>query len=523
MNSPGRRSHSQLNPIVDRRRLLKLAALSGAAIGGTGLLAACGGGSGVRPSGDPVKGGTLRAGLAGGGASSVFSPFLPVTKDVEWVGVSVYESLKTLDANFKSQNVLAEEISASKDGTQWTVRIKDGLEFHHGKSVTAADVIFTAEQIRSPKVGAFAYSSFQIIKSMKKLDDRTVRFELARPSGMFDAVLSQPAMTGISPTDFDQDNPVGTGPFKFKARTGNESEWVRFDNYHGEAAKLDGYRLIPIPDQDARVNALISGTVDLIMDLPVGQVERFGSDSKFGVLDQRSGYCPVVVMRTDKGPFAEPAIRKALQLAVDRKEVLDVVYGGHGTIANDLYSPYDPAFAKDLVRKRDVAAAKKLVSEAGAAGTRLTFSVQARRAGVVEIVAKAAREIGLDADVEVLDEGTFFANFPGWPGAADALPSVPIMTNAGFMDGPGAGHNVTFFDDPEYNAAFKGAEGALTDDERNRHLRKMQELLFDRSGYIVPVYPNMLAAYAANTTGWPAKNYSGLQVQVDLNKVAFTK
>ncbi|MGW0038430.1 ABC transporter substrate-binding protein [Gordonia sp. NPDC003376] len=521
---------SNLNgPRMNRRDLLKYMGLGGVAVAGTSLLAACASGesgSGATgPSAPPQKGGTMRVGIISGGATSVFTPYSPNTSDAEWIGVSLFEPIRSPDdQTFQMTDLLCESIEPANNGQQWIVKLKKGIEFHNGKTVDADDMIYTYGVIKDPATGAMSSSGFQILESMKKLDDHTVRFDLTGPSGYFPIALSQRGTTGLAPAGWKKgDAPIGTGPFKFRSRSGDTTTLVRFDNYWGDVAYLDEVQLTPIVDPNARVNALSSGAIDLCMNLPVTSFNRFHQDPRFGVIDAPSGLSQFILMRTDSGEFADNNVRTAIKMAVDRDQILEVVYGGHGVIANDVYGKYDPAFDESLVRTRDLAGAKALIKKAGAEGDEVTFvTIAGEFQSICEIVAQAANDIGLKANVQVKDTGSYYANFPGWYAATDSCPALPFLSIAGIYDAPGATYNGTFFSNAQYDAYWNEAVGMLTQEEQKAPIQGMQKILFDQGGYIIPVFKNTVAAHAGNTSGWPTADHLGLGIQIGLNKVGFT-
>lgn len=518
------------NPGVSRRSVLRAVGVGGVAVAAGGLLAACKGNAasaGAKQApGVPVKGGTMRIGLPTGGASSRFTPYGPIGGyDSDWIGSSLFEPLRCTDLNYVFHNLLIDELTMEdKKGAVWAAQLKQGVEFHNGKTLTSDDVIYTFNQILNPANGAYSYGDFQVLDNMQKLDERTIRFNLKRPSGRWGEIIGLRASTGIVPAGWNGGTPIGTGPYKFVAREGNDTSLARFDNYHGDVGYLDGYRLIPITDPDALVNALISGAIDFLFDLPPTQVAQLQENSRFGMLNLECGVFDFVFFRTDKGPFEDNRIRKAVRMAVDREEMLSVVYGGYGKLGNDLYGWYDPGFAKDLIRTRDVEGAKALIKEAGAEGLKMVINNPGERnAAVSEIVAEACREIGLNAKAEPMDNATFAANYPGWPAGSNSGPGWPLMSLIGLYEAPGAALNAEFFNNAEFTQAWQEAEAALTEEARAKPLRRMQEILFDQGGNVISAFGNSLHAYVSNTTGWPNRNPSGLDIYAGMNKVAFTK
>ena len=207
---------------------------------------------------------------------------------------------------------------------------------------------------------------------------------------------------GVVPDGFDVNNPVSTGPFKFKSFTpGSETIWERFDDYHGTPAIVDEFHAIALPDNDARVNALIAGQVDAIQNVPAASIAQLNGDGAHTVDVLESGQFMVLTMRVDQGVTADVDVRQAVRMAVDREQILNIIYGGNGEIANDLYGRWDPAFDDSLVRDHDVEGAKALIAKAGAAGKEFVISTPAQYKDTCQIIAESANEIGLNASVDV--------------------------------------------------------------------------------------------------------------------------
>src|SRR3954471_811658 len=238
---------------MTRRDALRKAIAGGAVLSTSGLLAACGGSSGGGSSSGstgsssapaPVKlrtGGVLRVGSTGGGAKDTSDAHQPTTAapqpttdpDImrQW---TLYESLAVRTPDFsKLEMLLAESIEpVGSKPNAWTVRLKPGIEFHNGKTVTADDVIFSLKRITDPKDPKTGNSSLSYIDrdNLKKIDERTVRIPLKLTNAAFPDDLGQ-YFNAIVPTDYDPKKPVGTGPFKFQSFSpGQRSVFVKNPN-----------------------------------------------------------------------------------------------------------------------------------------------------------------------------------------------------------------------------------------------------------------------------------------------------
>ena len=287
--------------------------------------------------------------------------------------------------------LLAESIEPEKSPKQWTIRLKDGITFHNGKPVTADDVIFSLRRILDPKAPKTGAASIGYVdeKQLKKLDDRTVRVTLEFANAGFLDDIGQ-YFNAIVPTDYDPENPVGTGPFKYVSFTpGQQSEFEKYADYWEDGKPyVDKLIIIDFPEDTARVNALLGGQVDVIDNLPAAQVQSVKSNPNLRVLSSETGAWQPFTMRVDQAPFDDVKVRQAFRLIVDREQMVQQVLSGQGSIANDLYARYDPVYASDLPqRQQDLEQAKSLLKQAGQEG----LSVELVTAPVFQGIVEAAQ------------------------------------------------------------------------------------------------------------------------------------
>ena len=506
---------------MTRRQLLRQAAAGGVALSAGGLLAACGGdsggggtsattgGGGSSATAKLRAGGILRVGATGGGAKDTIDAQGPVA-DPDIMRVwNMYEPLAVRTPDFSQlQMLLAESIEAEKPDN-WTVRLKQGLTFHNGKPVTADDVIFSIRRIvdpKNPKVGA-ASLNYVDAKAMRKLDSRTVRIPLKFANAGFPDDLGQYFNT-ILPTDYDAKKPVGTGPFKFQSFTpGQRSVFVKNENYWETGKpKLDQLVIIDFPDDTARVNALLGGQVEAINNLPASQVAAIKGNPNLRVLNSPTGAWQPFTMRIDASPFDDNRVRQAFRLIVDREQMVQQVLSGQGRIANDLYAPYDPAYASDLPqRKQDLEQAKSLLKQAGRENLSVELVTAPVFQGIVEaaqVFAEQAKGAGVTVKVRKVDTGTFYGdNYLKWPFAQDFWSTRTYLTQVAQGSLPDSPFNETHWDNPEFQKLIREARGELDDDKRCEILHAAQELEYEEGGHIIPYFSNAIDAHSAEIGG----------------------
>jgi peptide/nickel transport system substrate-binding protein len=513
-----------LDPVT-RRQVLRGALGGGVALAAGGLLSSCGGddegngggGGGTSPAtgtGADAQlrmGGRLRVGATGGGASDTIDAHRP-TVDTDIMRCwNMYESLAVRTPDFSElQMLLAESIEPGRTTATWTIRLKPDLTFHNGKPVTADDVIFSLRRITDPddpKVGA-ASIGYIDRQGLRKLDDRTVRVPLEFANSGFPDDIGQ-YFNAIVPTDYDPDNPVGTGPFKYQSFTaGQQSTFTKFADYW-ESGKpyVDELTIIDFPEADARVNALLGGQADAIDNLPAAQIQNVRSNPGLAVLISETGAWQPFTMRVDVAPFDDVRVRQAFRLIVDRQQMVDQVLSGQGRIANDLYAPYDPAYASDLPqRQQDLEQARSLLRQAGREDLTVELVTAPVFQGIVEaaqVFAEQAKGAGVNVRLRRVDSGTFYGdNYLKWPFAQDFWATRMYLTQVAQGDLPDSPFNETHWRHPRFIRLIQQARAEVDEARRREILIEAQTIQYEEGGYIIQYFSNIIDAHSAKLGGF---------------------
>jgi peptide/nickel transport system substrate-binding protein len=320
------------------------------------------------------SGGTLRVGVSGGGQAETLNPILDINDTASTLrGYQVFEWLAVAGPNTEPVLQLAESLEPNATGTEWTARLRAGVEWHDGKPLTADDLIYTLRYISTPKVGASASSitSLMNIPALKRLDSRTVRIPMLQPIGDLPSLIVAPGWAIIQDGTTSFDKPIGTGPFKFQSWVrGQSSSYVRNPNYwvSGEP-HVDGLEVLSIDDDTARLNALLGGQVDAIGTVSFPDAKSYqaqGSQSPIAILLAESPQSTSFTMGTAHAPFNDVRVRQAFRLIVNRPQMIENAQFGFGKVANDLPMPGEPYYDSSLPqREQDIAQAKALLKQAG--------------------------------------------------------------------------------------------------------------------------------------------------------------
>jgi peptide/nickel transport system substrate-binding protein len=505
---------------LTRADLLRRAAAGGAVILGSGALgeSAMAGIKAVDAA-TPKRGGTFRIGVSGGSAKDFIDGQNIVTRPDQARIVTGWETLVGFDSKFKlAFNGLAESIEHNKKGDVWTIRVRSGIEFHNGKTLGAADVIYSLQRLINPKLGLFGGAALKSVNpnAMKKLDKRTVRLTLKQPDGTILDALGQyiagVVPVGYSPKAVGAAKPnIGTGPYKLQSFTpGQQSVHVRNPNYWRSGQPyFDKVIIIDFPDDTARVNALLGGQVDAITDVPPAQVAVVNNHSGTHVLESPSAAWTPICMRVDAAPFDDVRVRQAMRLIANRPQMVQQALSGHGHIGNDLYAPFDEAFASDLPQRvQDIAKAKSLLKAAGHDG--LTVDLQSSNGALgmnegAQVFAQQAKAAGVTINVKILDSGAFYGDqYLKWPMSTDFWGSRNYLSQVAAGSLPTSPYNETHWPDSKDNSFLSLYNQALRTVDRAKQktiLHEMQKMEYDNGGYILWGFSTLLDGYSTKVKG----------------------
>lgn len=501
---------------ITRRDVVRRGMVGGLALSGAGWLAACesgdddgggnGAGGGDGEGAQPRRGGALQVAMVGGGSSDSIDPHFGIFGLIDQARTrNLYDTLVDAGRDGAPELRLAETMEPNADATVWTIRIRDGVTFHNGRPVTADDVAASIRRATGPDAGsAIAWGAIDR-KGIRKRDARTVEVPFDTPNSILLENLAALGMASIVPADFDPKKPVGSGPFAYESFTaGERSVFTRNGDYWDGDVYPDSLEIIDMPDTDARVNALLSGQAHAVEGVPasqLGQVEQGGGQ----ILRGKGALALPFVMRCDVEPFRDVRVRQAMQLLVDREQMVESVLSGNGTIGNDILGPFDPCGMGDIPqRERDVEQAKSLLAAAGQSDLRLKLTTAPIASGTVEmaqVLAQQAKDAGVTITVDQVDTSGFFENFLQWPFAVEYLSAWSFLAHATFLLVEDAPYDETHYGNKEFNRLYQQALRTTDTDARCELVGEMQQIVHEDTGYIVWGFADYLDGYAQNVGG----------------------
>lgn len=505
--------------------------LMGVAAGG---LLVAGGGAMLAPSANAAtakikKGGVLRVGVGSGSTTETQDAHLGGFTADTARQYQLYDRLVTRDSNFKLVNDLADSFTSNKTGNIWTVRVKKGVKFHNGRPLTADDVIFSIRRILDPATKAIragAISGVDLTK-LKKVDTYTVSITLKTANVTFDDLFSDYAM-GIVPVGYNPASPVGTGPFKYKSFTpGVKSVYTKNTSYWrtGEPY-VDSVEIISLPDETARVNALLSGQVDCITDLPNSQISVVKANKALSILNSKTGAYVPIAMNCLKAPFDNVKVRQAFRLMIDREAVVKQAYSGYAQMGNDMIGRYDEGYNTKLKqRDYDPEKARALIKASGITIPELDLKTTDEATGMLtipQIFALNAKQAGVT--VKVTQPSDFWT---GWPGAStfamDYYLNRPYLQAATLVYAGGDYSKETGWSNAAYEKLIATALKTSNKSLRNEIIADAQEIEYNEGGYIVTSFYNKLDAYSSKVSGFGSGHPGGNALNnFTLRSVGFT-
>jgi peptide/nickel transport system substrate-binding protein len=297
----------------------------------------------AEPSGDPTPGGTLTVGIEA--ESPGWAPwndsFAPANLSV---ATAFYEPLLERDEEGVPQPLLAEAIEPNDDFTSYTLTIREGVSFHDGEPFDADAVVANLDRHRQD--GSVTASSFVAVEAVEAEDESTVRIDLDQPHVAFPDALATQAGYMVSPAAIEGDDvsssPVGTGPFVVDSWQRDQAmELSRFDDYwRDDLPYLDGLTIRPIPDEDARLQSLLSGDLDAMASLRQSTIARARDADGLNLYEHVGNNSGATILNTAVPPFDDPRVREAWAYALDPDELIAVLGGtGISPVSKGLFNP----------------------------------------------------------------------------------------------------------------------------------------------------------------------------------------
>ncbi|MEY8437012.1 ABC transporter substrate-binding protein [Atopobiaceae bacterium 24-176] len=448
---------------------------------------------------------------------------------VDGIGMHIYESLFSLDENYNPTPVLAESYDVSEDGKTYTIKLREGVKFHNGKTMDADDVVasMNAWLARSSKAALLKGAEFS------RVDDATVRLVVPEATGDIITQLAGPIQfAAIYPasvvesageegvTEF-----VGTGPYRL-------SDWkqdqcvslVRFEDYsqpEGDSSGLTGRKLAiadtlnfkVIPDETTRVAALQSGEIDVAEEVPLERYEELSGDDRIKLSVQNGGTMNLF-LNTSEGPLANADLRQAVLASLNMDDIMLAAYGDESLYSLDPSwsalgdAQWDSKAGAELYNQNNEAKAKELMEKAGYNGQTLTIVATPDYADMYAaslVIQEQLRQAGFNVELEESDFATFMERRAD-PGQYDLFVTSnsynPLPVQLSVLNPTWAG-----LDAPEVTEGVAKIRAAETPEQAKAAWDELQGFIYEHGAATVLGHYTGLYAVGADVDGFDYLRY----------------
>jgi peptide/nickel transport system substrate-binding protein len=421
---------------------------------------------------------------------------------------STAETLVVLDDLGEAQPALATGWEQTSP-TEWKFILRNGVSFHDGTSMTAADVA------RSLTAAANASPTPRILDGVALTatasDQTTVTVRTAIADPLVPQRLSSPQLSVFAASAYDGEgvNPVGTGtgPFVLAALNGTSSATLnRNDNYWGKPAISAGIDVQFVPDGTARAAALRTGTADVVEAIPVSQVAQVDKDMVVEVPMPRTN---TLYLNTESGPFADPAVRAAARESIDRATIVSGVYEGRADVAEGLLGPSLP-WAAEGRNAGFRAILQERAEPAKVNGVRISLGTFTDRAELPEVAVQLEQQLeaaGFIVEQDVREyqfieadalEGAFDAFILSRATVLDSGDPVAYMYSDFACEGS---FNISQFCDPAVDEALRTAAALPPGAKRRAAISTAEAAILSRDAAIPMLHERVIQGEATGVEG----------------------
>ncbi len=395
------------------------------------------------------------------------------------VSEHISQPLIYLDVDGTLQPSLAESWEANEDVTVWTLYLRQDVTFHDGTPFNAEAVKMNLDRFLDPESAApFRFLLGRVTEvrvageyAVEIHTDETFAPMLSHLSHSFIAMVSPEQLRGLEPGETIT-NPIGTGPFKMERwDRGEQITLVANEDYWGGRPYLDEVVFKFVPEDAARVVMLETGEADAIMRVPPLDVPRLQANPAVDVVYATSVRVIYIGFNNLRAPFTDPLVRQALNYAVDKQEIIDVILDGVGQPSTAPVVPavfgYYPAGPYEY----DPDKARELLEQAGYSdGLKVTLYHPTGRylmdATIAETVQSYLMDVGVEAELITMEWGAYLAYLQSPPEDADydlymlGWGTVTLDADYGIYallhssQWPPAGWAVGFYENPAVDAAL---------------------------------------------------------------------
>jgi len=433
-------------------------------------------------------------------------PHKAVAAGTRAVLFNLFDGLVKPNCEGELKPAVAKDYKISEDGMKYTFILKDQVKFHNGKVVTMDDVLYSLK--RCKELGG-EKSPLNNISNINVVDDHTVELELAEANTELIGYLT----FAILPADYDEQEtkPVGTGPFRFVSYEAmNSFVMEKNPDYYGEQAHLDQVTYKINADTKSVFMELLAGSVDIFPYLTGAQASQLSED--FSIEVGNSNLVQALFLNNAAKPFDDVRVRQALCYAVNRQAILDMVFGGKGTvIGSNMFPNFKKYYDPELVNTYpyDLEKAKALLTEAGYGnGFEFTIKVPSNyqpHIDTAQVIVEQLKQIGVNAKIQLVEWASWLSDvYAGrdYEATVIGLDAELAPSNLMYRYNSDSPKNFVNYVNTEYDEIYKKAVNTINDSEKVTYYKQLQKFLSDDAASVYIQDPAKLVAVNKKLGGY---------------------
>ena len=430
----------------------------------------------------------------------------------------IYNGLTSYNEALGSDLSLAERIETD-DNKHWTIFLRNGVVFHNGKSLQAEDVVFSLMRHKDPNTASIVTGIAAQFESVRAKGPLEVEINLRSANADLPVILADTHFLIIPYGTTDFNSVSGTGPYKIKQfNPGVNTVVVRNENYWKNGKPyLDEIELIGIPDESARVNALLAGDIHMTFAVNPRSAKRIRQSGTHSLLATPSGLYTSLIMSQRGEPTNNPDFVMAMKYMFDRKLIRRALFRNFAEIAND--HPIQPGhkyYMPDLPqRSYDPDRARFHLEKAGMIGVRIPVYASPAAEGSVDmgsILQETGARAGLKLAVNRVPADGYWSNHwmkhPLGFGNTNARPTADMIFSQFYKSD--ATWNESGWNNEQFDQLLLLARAEADETKRAQMYGDMQQLVHGHCGVSIPVFINLIDAFDNRIKGLGAIPTGGL-------------
>ncbi|HKL54497.1 MAG TPA: ABC transporter substrate-binding protein [Roseovarius sp.] len=454
----------------------------------------------------PKRGGHMRVAKGHGQTTDTLDPGQWENGYMLALGFAVHGRLTEVATDGSLVPEVAESWEASEDASEWRFKLRQGVTFHDGKTVTPEDVVASINHHRGEDSTSAAGPIVAPIEEISIEGNDTVVFTLSGGNADFPFILSDYHLVICPASDdgIDWKSGNGCGSYLLKNfQAGVISSFERNPNHwRDDVAWFDSCELLCIVDQNARTTALVSGDVHAIDRVDLKAAGLLGRKPGVDVESVAGTQHYTFAMSTNQDPFTDNNVRQALKYAINREEMVEKILFGYGSVGNDHPIGEGQRFHNGEMEQKayDPDKAKWYLKEAGLDSLSVTLHTSdAAFSGAVDagvLFQNSAKESGIDLNInrapkdgywsDVWMKESFTAVYWGGRPVEDQMFATAYQCGAAWND--------SFWCNDRFEELLVKARAELDEDKRREMYYEMQDLVGNQGGVIIPMFANYVSA-----------------------------